>query len=269
MAVSGATPRFSPGLNALLRDRGVQVGSLILLLIIWQVFATLIGAFGGHNIVPGPLDTAPEFFSILASGGFTTPLIESISRTALGFVVAFIAGTAIGIASAQAPTFKILTAPSMNVLLFAPTLVLIYLGTSMIGVSGGGYTTIGIIAGLVVAPNVSIYMRDVMKDFDPDLAAMADSYRVPTRQRVLEVYIPYLIPPILAAARIAFSQSWKVVMLTEVFGLPGGLGFALRSAYTMFDLDRMMSFLVVFVVALLVIEQGIRFAEHRIVKWQS
>ena len=269
MAVSATQSRVSPGLQAAFRDRGVQVLSLIALLILWQLFATAIGAFGGHNIVPGPIDTAPEFFSLLGSGAFVTPLFESVSRTLIGFIVAFLAGTAIGIASAQAPTFKILTGPSMNVLLFAPTLVLIYLGTSMIGVNNGGYTTIAIIAGLVVAPNVSIYMRDVMKDFDPELAAMADSYRVPTRQRVLEVYIPYLIPPILAAARIAFSQSWKVVMLTEVFGLPGGLGFALRSAYTMFDLDRMMSFLVVFVVALLVIEQGVRLAERRIVKWQS
>jgi len=269
MAVSAATPRLSPWLSAALRDRGVQLGSLVILLLLWQVFAKAIGAFGGHNIVPGPIETAPEFFSILESGGFWTPLIESVSRTAIGFVVAFVAGTAIGIATAQTPTFRAFTAPSMNVLLFAPTLVLIYLGTSMIGVSGGGYSTIAIIAGLVVAPNVSIYMRDVMKDFDPELAAMADSYRVPTRQRVLEVYIPYLIPPILAATRIAFSQSWKVVMLTEVFGLPGGLGFAVKSAYTVFDLDRMMSFLVVFVVALLVIEQGIRLLEHRIVKWKA
>jgi NitT/TauT family transport system permease protein len=221
--------------------------------------------FGSAHIVPGPIQTAPEFFDIMQRGLFVQPLLETLSRTAVGFVVAFAAGTAIGIATAQAPTFKILTAPSMNVLLFAPTLVLIYMGTSMIGV---GYGTIAVIAGLAVAPNVSIYMRDVMKDFDPDLASMADSYRVPTRQRVLEVYIPYLIPPILAAARIAFSQSWKIVMLTEVFGMPGGLGFAVRSAYTMFDLDRMMSFLIVFIVALLVIEQGIRFAEHRIVKWQ-
>jgi NitT/TauT family transport system permease protein len=266
MAVSATTPRISPGLSALLRDRGVQAASLVLLLLLWQLFALAIGTFGGHAIVPGPMETAPEFFSILGSGGFVTPLVETLSRTFIGFMVAFFAGAAIGIASAQAPTFKVMTGPSMNVLLFAPTLVLIYLGTSMIGV---GYATVAVIAGLVVAPNVAIYMRDVMKDFDPDIASMADSYRVPTRQRVLEVYIPYLVPPILAAARIAFSQSWKVVLLTEVFGMPGGLGFQVRSAYTMFDLDRMMSYLIVFVVSLLVIEQGIRFAERRIVKWQS
>ena len=98
---------------------------------------------------------------------------------------------------------------------------------------------------------------------------MADSYRVPTRQRVLEVYLPFLIPPMLAASRIAFSQSWKVVMLSEVFGLPGGLGFQIRSAEDIGDPKRMMAYLIVFIVALLVIEQGIRIAEHRIVKWKA
>ena len=268
MAVSASSSRLDTWLPRGLRDRAVQLASLLGLLALWELFSLAIGAFGGHSIVPGPFDTAPEFFDLLGRGVYTAPLLESLARTMIGFLTAFAAGTAIGIATAQAPTFKILTAPSMSVLLFAPTLVLIYLGTSMIGVGGGGYTTIAVIAGLVVSPNVAIYMRDVMRDFDPDIASMADSYRVTTRQRVLEVYIPYLIPPILAAARIAFSQSWKIVLLTEVFGLPGGLGFAVRSAYTMFDLDRMMSFLIVFIVALLVIEQGIRVAEHRIVKWQ-
>jgi len=244
----------------------VQVVSLIVLVFVWAAFASAIGTFGGTAIVPGPFDVAPRLATLIVSGEFVTPLLETLSRTIVGFSVAFLFGLTIGIATAQAPTFKLITAPSMNVLLFAPTLVLNYLGTSMIGV---GYATIAVIAGLVVAPNVSIFMRDVMADFDPDLSSMADSYRVSTRQRVLEVYLPYLIPPILAASRIAFSQSWKVVLLTEVFGMPGGLGYQIRSSYYIFDLYRMMSYLVVFIVVLLVVEQGIRFAEHRIVKWQA
>jgi len=255
-----------PAVAALLRDRGVQVVSLVALIGLWAAFSSLIGTFGGNTIIPGPFQVAPRFAELIASGQFVTPLLETLSRTAVGFAVAFVGGIVIGITTAQVPTFKTITAPSMNVLLFAPTLVLIYLGTSMLGVS---YVTVAVIAGLVVAPNVSIYMRDVMGDFDPDLAAMADSYRVPTRQRVLEVYLPYLVPPILAASRVAFSQSWKVVMLTEVFGMPGGLGYQIRSAYYIFDLNRMMSYLIVFIVALLVIEQGIRIAERRIVKWQD
>ena len=264
MAQAAALPRSKWG--AIVKDRGLQGLSLVALLFLWGLFSYVIGSFGGRAVIPGPIEVAPRFALLITSGEFITPLLETLSRTALGFTVAFSMGMAIGIATSKLPTFRMITAPSMNVLLFAPTLVLIYLGTSMIGV---GYTTIAVIAGLVVAPNVSIYMRDVMSDFDPDLATMADSFKVPARQRVLEVYIPYLIPAILAASRIAFSQSWKVVMLTEVFGMPGGLGYAIRSSYYIFDLVRMMSYLVVFIVALLLIEQLIRVAEHRIVKWKS
>ena len=49
----------------------------------------------------------------------------------------------------------------------------------------------------------------------------------------------------------------------------GGLGYQIRSAEDIGDPRRMMAYLVVFIVALLVIEQAIRVAEHRIVKWKS
>jgi NitT/TauT family transport system permease protein len=266
---SNAAGRPPSALEMLLKDRGLQVLSLVGLLSLWALFSYLIGTFGGHSIVPGPIDVAPEFAKLIVSGNFFQPLVETLSRTGVGFLTAFIAGLTVGLATAKLPTFKLITAPSMLVLLFAPTLVLIYLGTSMIGVRGGsGYVAIALIAGLVVAPNVAIYMRDVMADFDQELADMADSYRATTRQRIFDVYIPYLVPPILAASRICFSQSWKVVMLTEVFGMPGGLGYQIRSSYYIFDLTRMMSYLVVFILALLVIEQVIRLTEHRLVKWQ-
>lgn len=268
MAASISSSR-ARNLGLVLRDRAIQVGSLVALLVIWAAFAAAIGTFGGSNIVPGPFDVLPRFATLMASGDWVNPLVESVTRTGVGFLTAFIFGVAIGITSAKVPVFKITTSPLLRVLLFFPTLILIYMGTSMIGVANGGFMVIAVIAGLAVAPNVAIYMRDVMNDFDPELTAMADSYRVPTRQRVLEVYLPFLIPPMLAAARIAFSQSWKVVMLTEVFGLSGGLGYQIRSAEDIGDPRRMMSYLIVFIAALLIIEQGIRIAEHRIVKWKS
>lgn len=264
--MAGAAQARPPAIVLALRDRGVQLVSIIFILGVWAAASLMIGTFAGKAIVPGPIEVFPTFARLIGQGLFIGPLLETLSRTVLGFVVAFSLGTVIGITTAKVPTFKMITGPSMSVLLFAPTLVLIYLGTSMIGV---GYSTIAVIAGLVVAPNVSIYMRDVMADFDPDIATMADSYKIPTRQRLFEVYIPYLIPAILAASRISFSQSWKVVMLTEVFGMPGGLGYEIKSSYYIHDLNRMMAFLIIFIAALLIIEQVIRVLEHRIVKWKA
>ena len=99
-------------------------------------------------------------------------------------------------------------------------------------------------------------------------ASMADSFRVGGRQRIRDVYLPYLVPPMLAAARIGFSMSWKVVLLSEVFGFPGGLGFQIRINYTVYNLTALLAWLAIFVLALLVIEQGLRLTERRLVRWQ-
>lgn len=252
-------------LESLLRDRGIQLLSLGALLLVWALLSYLIGTFGGHSILPGPLEVAPRFAQIISSGAFVGPLTQTLRRTAYGFAIAFVVGLVVGIASARVPIFKTITSPTITVLLFAPTLVAIYLGTAMGGVSD---TMVAFLSGLLVLPNASIYMRDIMGDFDPELSDMADSYKIPTRQRFFDVYLPYLVPPMLAASRLCFSQAWKIVSLTEVFGLPGGLGFEIRSSYYIFDLPRMFSFLMVFVITLLVIEQGIRILEHLLVKWQ-
>jgi NitT/TauT family transport system permease protein len=254
------------------RDRAAQLASLAALVVVWALISAAVEAFrvvqerSGGNLLPGPIDVAPVLAELVTSGEFAGPLWESLTRTAIGFTVGFLAGVGIGIATAKARWFSLSTAPLLNAVLFAPTLVIIYLGIVMLGVQ---ITTIAVITGLVVGPNVAIYMRDVMRDFDTELVDMANSFRVPPWQRVREMYLPYLVPPMLASARIGFSMSWKVVLLSEVFGMPGGLGFQIRSNYTIFNLTLLMAWLAVFVIALLLIEQLIRYTEHRVVKWQS
>jgi NitT/TauT family transport system permease protein len=98
---------------------------------------------------------------------------------------------------------------------------------------------------------------------------MADSFQVDTRQRIRDMYLPYLVPAMLAAARIGFSMSWKVIMLSEVFGFPGGLGFQIRINYTVYNLVQLLAWLAVFVIALLLIEQLLRETERTVVRWQS
>lgn len=244
-----------------MRHLSAQAISLVAIVVVWAIVSAVVGS----RIFPGPGQVAPEFTGLIASGEFAGPLVQSLSRTALGFMVGFIAGVAIGIASAKAPWFKVSTSPLLSIALFAPTLVVIFLGIAILGTS---LLSIALITGVTVAPNVAIFMRDVMSDFDPDLVDMSNAYRVPTGQRVKDLYLPYLIPAMLAAARIGFSMSWKVIMLAEVFGFPGGLGFKIRINYTVYNLTALLAWLIVFVLALLIIEQFLRIAERRIVRWQ-
>jgi NitT/TauT family transport system permease protein len=245
-----------------MRDRGVQLVSLVAFVLLWAVVSVVIGT----KILPGPVDVAPAFGRLVSTGQFLGPLFESLSRTAIGFVVGFFAGLAFGIATAKARWFSISASPLLNILLFAPTLVIIFLAIAILGT---GTIAVAFIVGVTVAPNVAIYTRDVMRDFDPELVSMADSFQVDTRQRIRDMYLPYLIPAMLAAARIGFSMSWKVIMLSEVFGFPGGLGFHIRINYTVYNLTQLLAWLAVFVIALLLIEQLLRETERAVVRWQS
>ena len=116
-------------------------------------------------------------------------------------------------------------------------------------------------------PGLGAHFREVARSVDPDLLVMARSYRVGPLHRLTGIYLPFLIPAMLAATRIGFTNAWKIVLLSEVFGFPGGLGFELREAYNIFNLPRLLAWLVIFVVSLLLIEQVLRLAERRIVKW--
>jgi NitT/TauT family transport system permease protein len=242
------------------RDYGIQALSIVVLVAVWAVVAAQVG-----DVVPGPLTVAPALADLVSSGTFLGPLLQSLFRTVLGFACGFVIGVTLGIASGKVGWFALTASPLLNVVLFAPTLVVIFLGIAMLGTQ---IATIAIITSLVVAPNVAIYMRDAMRDFDHEIVAMADSFHASRRQRVRDLYLPYLVPPVLAASRIGFSMSWKVVMLSEVFGFPGGLGFQIRINYTVYDLTTLLAWLLVFVIALLVIEQAIRFIERRVVRWQ-
>lgn len=244
-----------------MRNRAAQLISIVAVVAIWALFSVAIGT----NILPGPIDVAPVFAEIVGTGRFLGPLIESLTRTFIGFTVGFAVGLAVGIAAAKLEWFSIASTPLTNIILFAPTLVVIFLGIAILGTN---LISIAVITCITVAPNVTIYMRDVMRDFDPDLTAMADSFRVSTRQRITDLYLPFLIPPILAVARIGFSMSWKVVMLSEVFGFAGGLGFQIRINYGIYNLTALLAWLAVFVIALLLIEQVIRGMERAVVRWQ-
>ena len=108
-------PTRSRNIGLILRDRGVQAASLVALVVIWAVFATLIGTFGGTSIVPGPFDVAPRFATLITSGEWVAPLLETLSRTGVGFAVAFVAGIVIGITTAKVPVFRMTTSPLLRV----------------------------------------------------------------------------------------------------------------------------------------------------------
>jgi NitT/TauT family transport system permease protein len=244
-----------------MKSRLVQLASVAIVIVVWE----LVTLLAGNDVLPGPWKVFGVVKGMIGDGSFAGPLLGSLGRTVGGFAGAMVIGIAYGIAAARSKRFEESTSSVFNVLLFAPTLVIVFGGLLALGFSSSWVVIL--ITTIAVFPNVGVYMRDVMRHVDEDLILMAQSFHASGVQRIRDVYIPYLTPPLLSSSRIALNSSWKVVLLCEVFGFPGGLGFNIRNAYGAYNIPLLLAWVVFFVAALMIIEQLIRAFESAVIRW--
>lgn len=243
-----------------LQENATKLASLVLALALWEVSARLIQASG----LPPASEVLPFLVELVASGEAFGPLGSTLFRTTMGFLLGFTLGIAYGVFVFLSRTFDDLSRGLFQIAVFTPTLILIFLSLVALGRTN---LTVILVIGFVVTTAVGIYMRDALQDFDVDLIGMATSYKTTLWQRVRGMYLPFLIPAMLAAGRIGFTLAWKVAFLSEVFGFSEGLGWQVRNSYTIYDMTALLAWLTLFVVTLLLIEQLIRLTERTVVKW--
>jgi NitT/TauT family transport system permease protein len=239
-----------------------QALSLVTVTLLWTAASLMLG----EGTLPTPLATARAVLEHFRNGEVLPALGGSLFRTLASFAVAMIAGLAYGISAARSQTFHQYTQGAFTLLLFAPTLVIVFVGLLAMGL--GSSVAVILISSLATFPIVGTYVRDVMKDVDRGLMLMAQSFRSTTRQRVADIYLPYLVPPMLACGRVALNSSWKVVLLCEVFGFPGGLGYEIRNNFASYDIPSLLAWVVILVAVLLMSEQLIRLLERFLVRWK-
>lgn len=237
-----------------------QVASLIAILALWTLAAVVVDM----RALPAPWLVFAELGNLFASGQAFGPLGETLGRTVLGFALGMVLGTGYGIAAALSPTFRELTRWLLQIAIFTPTLILIFLFLISLGRTN---LTVVVLVGLVVMPVVGTYIRDAMTDFDAELSEMATSFKVGLRQRVTGMYLPFLVPPLLAAGRVAFTLAWKVAFLSEIFGFPNGIGWQVKTAYDIYNIQLLLAWLMLFIFVLLIAEQLMRLAQRRFIHW--
>lgn len=245
----------------LFKERSFQLLSLVFVLVAWEIAAHLVGL---GDTYPPPSRVAPDFFSLLADGDAFGPLGSTLGRTATGFALGFVAGVLYGIFAHVSPRFDDYTRGLFNITMFSPTLIVIFLGLVMIGRT---FFAVVVIVAFCIFTEIGVYMRDAFRNFDDEILAMSRSYKVGIVQRIKDMYLPFLVPPMLATSRIGFTLAWKIAFLCEVFGFPEGIGWNVRASYRIYDMPMLLAWLTLFIVTLLIIEQLIRTTERAVVKW--
>jgi NitT/TauT family transport system permease protein len=224
-----------------------RVSSLAALLAIWALVATLAHS----RLLPDPLSVGAAILADIRSGELPFQMACTLARVLAAFSVAFTLGVIAGYAMGRWKVVDRYADPWLIVLLNLPALVVIIFAYVWIGLN----ETAAIVAvALNKLPNVIVVTREGVRSLDAGLDDMSRAFRMKWLTRIRHVVLPQLAPYLAAVSRSSLSISWKIVLVVELIGRPNGVGFVLGSAFSLFDMTKILSYAISFVALMLAIE---------------
>jgi NitT/TauT family transport system permease protein len=224
-----------------------RILSLAILIAIWAVAA----AMAQSRLLPGPLAIAAATFAEVRSGELPFQMACTLGRVIGSFAIGMVLGTIAGYAMGRSKATDRFADSWLVVLINMPALVTIIFAYIWIGLN----ETAAILAVAVnKLPNVIVVVREGTRALDPEIDEMAKAFQFTAFKRFRHVVIPQLAPYLAAGSRSGLSIVWKIVLVVELIGRPNGVGFVLGSAFSLFDMARILSYAICFVVLMLVIE---------------
>lgn len=239
-----------------------RILSLAALIALWAVAAALVQS----RLLPGPLAVGAVTLAEIRSGELPFQLGCTLARVIGSFSIAMLLGTVAGYAMGRSKAIDRYADPWLIVLVNMPALVTIIFAYVWIGLN----ETAAIVAVAInKLPNVTVVMREGTRALDPELEEMAKAFQFTGLSRIRHVVIPQLAPYLAASSRSGLSIVWKIVLVVELLGRPNGVGFVLGSAFSLFDMARILSYAICFIVVMLVIESFlVQPIERRTNRWR-
>ena len=230
---------------------------------VWQGLATLFAS----RLFPGPIAVGAELLRLASAGSLLPDLGKTLWRASVGFVLAMAIGTVLGIVLGRQRWADRLFSAWLVVGLNLPAIVVAIVVYIWLGL-----TDMALILAVVInkVPLVIATVREGVRSFSRDYDELALALRMPLMRRLRLIGLPQLLPFLLAAARTGLSLIWKIVLVFEVLGSDGGIGYRISVMFQFFDITGILAYTAAFVGVVLAFEYGVlRVLERRWLRWRS
>jgi NitT/TauT family transport system permease protein len=219
------------------------------------------------RLFPTPIDVAIHMWKLTFDGKLIPDMGKTLGRAAIAFVIAMTVGTAIGILLGRVRVADRLFSSWVIVGLNIPAIVVaiaLYIWL--------GLTELALILAVIInkVPLVITTVREGVRSFSPDYDEVGRAFRLPFARRLRLIFVPQLMPYVLAAARTGLSLVWKIVLVFEILGSDGGVGFRISTMFQFFDIKGILAYTTAFILVVLVLEYLVmRPLEHSVLRWRT
>ena len=200
---------------------------LVLVLLVWWVSTEFF--LQRERIFPTPVNVLEELVRIASNEGpVGSPYahaLATITRLVVAWGVAFVVATLLGVVAGRFRWFFDFCNSLVWIAMVVPSVVWVFVFLIVFGISN--IVPITALLVLLGAP-VFIGTAEGIRATSQELIEMADSYKATRKQRLLDLYLPSIVPYMAANARVSFALGTKIVIIAEVVGLPDGIGLLVR-----------------------------------------
>jgi NitT/TauT family transport system permease protein len=252
-----------------MRKRDLLLGTLVLLAG-WQALSWLVGSGllplrARANILPGPLEVFPIFFTALPQdlGGH---LLVSLWRVVASMALAVALAAPAGLVMGQSRALNRLFSPLVYLTYPVPKVVLVPVVVLFFGVGDAAKI---IVITLILFFQILVLVRDAAANLRPELIQSVRSLGAGRRALFLYVYLPASLPAVLTALRVSVGIAVAVLYVAELYATRQGLGYYIfLQGSTLFNYPAMYAG----IVAMGLLGLGLYFAvdwlERRLCPWE-
>lgn len=206
-------------------------GALLLFLVVWQVSAHLLN----KSLLPSPVVVLARFPYLLEKQLFLH-LEASLLRVFLGLFYALSLGLFSGLFIGRFPKGRAFFDSLIYLTYPIPKMALL----PMVMLLGGlGNTSKVVMIFLIVYPQVTIAVRDAIRQIPPAYYTVYQTMQANRWQQLYQITLPATVPSLLSATRISLGTALSILFFTENYGTEYGMGYFIMDSWTRMDYPAM------------------------------
>jgi NitT/TauT family transport system permease protein len=243
--------------------RVLQAGaSTLVLAALWQI-ASL---FFPHYLFPPVPDIVVRTVSIVFSWPLLAEVLLTAARIFAGLLGAFVLGGITALAIGRSASVEAYVTPVLVFLQGIPALSWVVI--AVIWFHGIEFRIFFIMV-MTTLPAFTFQILDAFRSMSKDLFEMTMSFR-PRRWMLFRVLIvPTIVPGILTAWKVNLGNAARVVVVAELVGATGGVGYELLRQQQLFDMAGAIAWTLQLVLFVLIVQQTITAIEGWALRYRA
>ncbi len=195
---------------------------LLVLIAAWQAYVLI--AQPRPDIIPGPAQVIGAFGEAWSSGRLQEAVLTSLERGVLGFAIAVVVGTPIGLLLAEWRFLRRAAGPLISGLQVLPSVAWVPAAIIWFGLSDA---TVYFVILMGAIPSIVNGLLAGIDQVPPQLHRVGTVLGASRWQTATRIVLPAALPGYLAGIKQGWAFSWRSLMAAEIITIGGSIGFGL------------------------------------------